>query len=99
MNRNKANNILLGNQYLISHPLHEALEKGIINNDKFIAKNSEGIYLVMFRVLNKNTNVLVCNYIYYNPLFIQALLVYIICKGKYPNLGRMLLKARKFLKR
>jgi group I intron endonuclease len=86
MKKNKVYNILLDNQYLISYPLQEALEKGIINNDKHISKNSEGIYLVMFRVLNKNTNVLVYNYIYYNPLFIQTLMVYIICRGKYPNM-------------
>ena len=85
MARNKRNNVLSENQYIISPQLHEALERENINEDTFIDKQSDGIYLVMFRVLNKDSNTLVYNYIYYNPLFLQCLVFYFILRVDFSN--------------
>jgi len=56
---------------LYNTDLHYALAEGNLKN----SPNSKGgVYLVMFRVLKKNDNVLVYNYVYYNKLFINSLL-------------------------
>jgi hypothetical protein len=87
MNKSKEYNILLPNQYIISPELQEALETGNTNKDKnkSINKNFNGIYLLMFIVLKKDINVLVYNYVYYNPLFLQCLVVYFILKVEFSN--------------
>lgn len=78
-------NVLLENKYLISLELYDALEKGYWNNERLLSKNSNGIYLVMFRVLNKDTNVLIYNYMYYPNIFFICLFAYLIVKDKYIN--------------
>lgn len=51
------------------------LPKSDIINSKKV--HQKGIYLVMFRVLNLKTKVLVYNYVYYPNFFLQTLLVYL----------------------
>ena len=46
------------------------------NNRRKILKHKEGMYLVAFRILNKEKRSLVYNYIYYNDLLYLTLIVY-----------------------
>jgi len=65
---------------LYNTDLHYALAEGNLKN----SPNSKGgVYLVMFRVLKKNDNVLVYNYVYYNKLFINSLLYYLTNKTDF----------------
>jgi hypothetical protein len=92
MNMN-VHNILLDNRYIISPELQDALEKGrlpssplsVASGDKLLNKNYKGIYLVMFRILKKDSNILVYNYIYYPYIFFSCLFTYLITKDKYIN--------------
>lgn len=61
-----------GNFYTFE--LHQAILKGFYISDS-------GVYLVVFRVLNKHSNVLVYNYIYYPDVFINSLLYYLLRKN------------------
>lgn len=83
MNKNKRNNSLSEHQYIISPQLHELLERGTTNDNKFLDKKSDGLYLVMFRVLNKDSNVLICNYICYNLLFLQCLIFFFMVRVEF----------------
>lgn len=65
-----------GNFYTFK--LHKAILEGFYKSDS-------GVYLVVFRVLNKNSNVLVCNYIYYPDVFINSLLYYLLRKNNFKN--------------
>ena len=48
-------------------------------------KSDSGVYQVVFRVLNKNSNVLVYNYIYYPDVFIDSVLYYLLRKNNFKN--------------
>src|SRR5947209_5776218 len=48
-----------------------------------IYKNKGGIYLIAFRILNKEKKSLVYNYIYYNDLFYLSLIVYLMLRNYY----------------
>ena len=48
-----------------------------------IYKNKKGIYLIAFRILNKEKKSLVYNYIYYNDLFYLTLIVYFMLRNYY----------------
>lgn len=52
-------------------------------HNKKIYKNKEGIYLIAFRILNKEKKSLVYNYIYYNDLFYLSLIVYFMIRNYY----------------
>ena len=54
--------------------LHKALAEGSYQSES-------GIYLVVFRVLNKESNIIVYNYIYYPYIFINSVLHYFIRKN------------------
>ena len=56
-----------------------------LNNDKSLDKDSTSIYLVMFRCLNKDSNILVYNYISYPDAFSDILLAYLIIKSNFKN--------------
>lgn len=87
MNNNDNNNNVLLNvinnkRYLISSDLQQQLESpaSVGNQDYFNRtgnKHPDGIYLVMFRLLNKKSDVLVYNYMNYSPLFLSPLLTYL----------------------
>jgi len=49
----------------------------IVNSNNKKNKEQKGIYLVMFRVLNLKTKVLVYNYVYYPNFFLETLVVYL----------------------
>ncbi len=88
---NDSPNILEKDSYLISPKLQHALEFSTSNSDIELSvsnpdignpkqkykEHPQGIYLVMFRVLNLKTKVLVYNYVYYPDFFIQILVVYL----------------------
>lgn len=48
-----------------------------------VIKNKEGIYLIVFRILNKEEKSLVYNYIYYNDLFYLSLIVYFLTRNYF----------------
>lgn len=52
-----------------------------LNKDSKVFKNKEGIYLIAFRILNKEKKSLVYNYIYYNDLLYLTLLVYFLVRN------------------
>lgn len=54
--------------------MHKAILEGFYKSDS-------GVYLVVFRVLNKNSNVIVYNYIYYLDVFINSLLYFLLRKN------------------
>ncbi len=49
----------------------------IVNSNNKKNKEQKGIYLVMFRLLNLKTKVLVYNYVYYPDFFLETLIVYL----------------------
>lgn len=53
------------------------------NHNRKIYKNKKGIYLIAFRILNKEEKSLVYNYIYYNDLFYLTLIVYFMLRNYY----------------
>ena len=91
MNYNDSPNVLDKDSYLISPKLQRALELSVSDPDTELSvsnpdidnsnkKNKAehpGIYLVMFRVLNLKTKVLVYNYVYYPDFFYYTLLTYL----------------------
>ena len=87
MNVKKEKNILLnGEKYLFSDELQTSLELSTSVSDSSCVlsntKNPLGLYLVMFRLLNVKTGVIVYNYIYYPSFFKDVLLLYIFSKTK-----------------
>lgn len=66
--------------YIITPDLQDALESGLLphRTTNKIEKKEQGIYLVMFRVLNNNEKTLVYNYMYYPYLFCICLLFYLV---------------------
>lgn len=75
-------NYLNPDKYVINPKLQKALQSGSFNNDRSLSKDNKGIYLIMFRVLNNNSNVLVYNYLYYPIEFMECLKYYLIYKDK-----------------
>jgi hypothetical protein len=61
------------------------LENESINTDgsKVDVCKKFGIYLVAFRVLNKKDNVLVYNYLYYDPLFLEVFMAFLPFRNFY----------------
>jgi|SRR5580700_6472290 hypothetical protein len=57
--------------------------KHLSNKHSKIYKNKGGIYLIAFRILNKEERSLVYNYIYYNDLFYLTLIVYFLVRNYY----------------
>ena len=53
------------------------------NKDSKIFKNKQGIYLIAFRILNKEKRSLVYNYIYYSDFFYLTLIVYFLVRNYF----------------
>ena len=53
------------------------------NHKRKVLKNREGIYLIAFRILNKEEKSLVYNYVYYNDHLYLTLIVYFMLKNHY----------------
>jgi len=53
------------------------------NKDKKVFKDKQGIYLIAFRVLNKEKKSLVYNYIYYNDFLYLTLIVYFLLRNYF----------------
>ena len=78
-------------KYLIPLELHQELFE---NSNKHFIRNgftpinkhtADGIYLISFRRLNKNSNTLIYNYIKYPYLFLGSLIVYLLLRSYYIN--------------
>ena len=52
-------------------------------HNRKIHKNKEGIYLIAFRILNKEKKSLVYNYIYYNDMLYLTLIVYFLVRNYF----------------
>ena len=82
----KGRNNLYLNSYLFSEDLHNSLLYGqeTINTDYKVVSKKLGVYLVGFRVLNlEKKKVLIYNYIYYNPVFLETFLVYLLNRNEF----------------
>jgi hypothetical protein len=53
------------------------------NKDSKVFKNRDGIYLIAFRVLNKEKKSLVYNYVYYNDILCLTLIVYFVLRNYF----------------
>ena len=53
------------------------------NKGKKVFKNKEGIYIIAFRILNKEKRSLVYNYIYYNDFLYLTLIVYFMMRNSF----------------
>jgi hypothetical protein len=84
--QNYKNNLSEG-MYLIDDNLHSFLDKGssMLLEGKSMVKNLEGYYLVLLRVLNKDSNVIIYNYIFYPDIFRNALLYFLVQRKDYKN--------------
>jgi hypothetical protein len=51
------------------------------NKGKKVFKDKEGIYLIAFKILNKEKKILVYNYIYYNDFLYLTLIVYFLVRN------------------
>lgn len=81
MNRNTLDK----EKYIISEDLYKALENEHIgeNSSQEDVSKKLGIYLVAFRVLNKKNNTLIYNYLYYDPLFLEAFMAFLPFRNFY----------------
>ena len=71
---------------LFTPELLAALLKCPVNSSKSqrqVIKNREGIYIITFRIINKEKRILVYNYIYYNDLFYLTLIVYFLVRNYF----------------
>jgi hypothetical protein len=48
-----------------------------------VIKNKDGIYIIVFRVLNNEKRNLIYNYIYYNDLLYLTLIVYFLVRNYF----------------
>ena len=55
--------------------------KHLNNKHSKVYNRMNGIYLIVFRVLNKEKKSLVYNYLYYNDMFYLTLLVYFLARN------------------
>ena len=53
------------------------------NKDSRISKDKQGIYLIAFRILNKEKRSLVYSYIYYNDMLYLTLIVYFLVRNYF----------------
>ncbi len=80
---NDTRNFLALGEYIISKDLHYSLESGILhNNDVPVAPNTNKFYIVMIRVLNKDSRSLVYNYISYPDVFCYTFIYFLCCRSK-----------------
>jgi hypothetical protein len=59
--------------------------KHVSNKHSKVLKDKQGIYLIAFRILNKEKKSLVYNYIYYNDMLYLTLLVYFLVRNHFIN--------------
>jgi hypothetical protein len=57
--------------------------KHLSNKHSKVIKDKQGIYLIVFRVLNKEKRSLVYNYIYYNDMLYLTLIVYFLMRNYF----------------
>lgn len=57
--------------------------KHLSNKHSKVIKDKEGIYLITFRILNKEKRNIVYNYIYYNDMLYLTLIVYFLVRNYF----------------
>jgi hypothetical protein len=69
--------LLRANKDVSTYHLHSS------KSHRKLIKNKDGIYLIAFRILNKEEKSLVYNYIYYNDLLYLTLIVYFLVRNYF----------------
>lgn len=84
---NNYKNILSESQYLIDTNLFKFLNSGtsIHVGGKSMVKDLTGTYLVVARVLNNNSNVIIYNYIFYPDIYNNPLKTFLLQKKDFQN--------------
>ena len=72
-------------KYIVPEKYLKKGENRLKNISKSRSDSLPGVYLVMFKVLDKNSKTLVYNYIYYPIVFTDFILAYFISKGDFKN--------------
>jgi len=57
--------------------------KHLSNKHSKVIKDKQGLYLIAFRVLNKEKKALVYNYIYYNDMLYLTLIIYFLVRNYF----------------
>ena len=87
------------NKYIISEDLHRSLASGILHYKGEPSKKSHNdenlVYLLMFRVLNYDSKVIIYNYISYPTIFMETLYIFLsrrasIQSNNYTEPGKFL---------
>ena len=76
-------NYLDTKKYIISEDLHHSLGSGILhhNGEPTQILHDDLVYLLMFRVLNYNSKVIIYNYISYPTIFIHTLCYFLVTRS------------------
>ena len=69
---------IVSQKYIVHNELHVSLDR----EQLIYASNSDnGLYLIIFRVLNLKSNTIIYNYIHYNALFRYSLIVFLLARN------------------
>jgi len=80
---NDTRNFLALDEHIISKDLYFSLESGILHNNEVpAAPNINKLYIVMIRVLNKDSRSLVYNYISYPDVFCYTFIYFLCSRNK-----------------
>jgi hypothetical protein len=74
-------NYLDTKRYLISETMHNALVNERLDDTNSVVKQDSGIYVISVRLLQRGTNNLVYNYVYYSSIFLQTYLHFLMNKN------------------
>lgn len=69
---------IISPNYIISDQLHESLDKEQLIDS---SNSDNGVYVIVFRVLNFKSNTLVYSYIHYNTLFTNILILFLLSRN------------------
>ena len=69
--------LLRANKNIFTYYYHSS------NKHSKVFKNKEGIYLIVFRIRNKEKKILVYNYLYYNDHLYLSLIVYFLVRNYF----------------
>ncbi len=101
--KNDTRNFLTLGEYIICKDLHYSLESGVLHNNGVpVTIDTKKFYVVMIRVLNRDSRSLVYNYISY-PYVFYYIFMFFLCtrsklmEGSYKEPGKFLSIVYKFL--
>lgn len=101
--KNDTRNFLAFGKYIICKDLQYSLESGVLHNKGVpVTTNTNKFYVVMIRVLNRDSRTLVYNYISYPYVFYYTFMFFLCTRsklmdGSYKEPGNFLSIVDKFL--